>query len=373
MTLRVLHLAASSVDTSYFATLVPALVEYGLEVECGTLQHAVEPAWITATDGVAHFELGARGGPGPWWLPAVARLVRRIRTGKIDIVQTHLFEPGIVGVISSRITRRPVIVTRHHTDEMHIVGTWAHILGDRATARAATRVLGFSDAVRDHLVEREGMSRERVEVIHQGFAFDTLQAEVGEVERVRSELNLNGRFVIGDVARFFVTKGHVDLLRAARRLSETIENLTVLLVGGGDLNALRALAESEGVGDRTVIAGHRLDVPACLGAMEVVVHPSITEAFCQVLIESMAVGRPLIATNVAGAPEVVDNERTGLLVPPHDPEAIAAAVERLHANPRLRMEMGEAGRRSVRERFPVAEMVSKQHDLYKSIMRGWHD
>jgi glycosyltransferase involved in cell wall biosynthesis len=298
----------------------------------------------------------------------IARLARHIQRNRIEIVQTHLFKPAVVGVLAARMTGRPVIVTRHHTDEMDIVGTRAHVLADRVTARGASCVVGFAEAVRRRLIEREAVSEDKVRVIPQGFRFDELEPLADDVAGLRAELGLDGRFVIGDVARFFPTKRQQDLLRAGARLSESIDELAVLLVGGGDSGQLTALAAEEGMADRTVVLGHREDVAACFGVMDVVVHPSLTEAFSQVLVEAMAARRPVVATNVASAAEIIDDGVTGMLVPARDPRAIATAVQQLYDDSALRTRLGQAARRSVRERFPVENMVKSQLELYSEIL-----
>src|SRR5207248_2877833 len=116
-----------------------------------------------------------------------------------------------------------------------------------------------------------------------------------------------------------------------------------------------------------VIAGHQEDVANYLGVMDVLVHPSLTEAFCQVLIEAMAAGRPVVATDVGGAREVVEDGETGILIAPRDPAAIVASVANLHSSPTLRAQLGEAGRRSVRARFPVDKMVRAQIAMYDAV------
>src|SRR5207245_2747987 len=130
-----------------------------------------------------------------------------------------------------------------------------------------------------------------------------------------------------------------------------VPNLKVLLLGGGDRSAIEAIVREHDIGDHVIFAGYRRDVPACLRAMDVVVHPSLTEAFCQTVIEALAAGAPLVATNVAAAPEVVTDGVHGLLVPPADADALAAAVLRIYRDPPQGRRMAEAGKGSVTERF----------------------
>ena len=334
-----------------------------MTVHGASLAAAETPAWLAGTSGSEYLFLGA---PSRAAYPgAILRLARWLRERRADVLQTHLFEAGLVGLAAARLARVPLaIVTRHHTDEMWIAGTRAHIAGDRLMAWWADRVVVLSHAVRAHMVAREGAPADKIDVIYQGFDFAALGATDGDRRRVRAELGLENCFVIGCVARFFKTKGHVHLVAAARRLVDQIPNLRVLLLGGGDRRDVEEMVRANGLEDRVIFAGYRRDVPACLRAMDVVVHPSLTEAFCQTVVEALAAESPLVVTNVAAASEVVTDGVTALLVPPGDPDALAAAVARIHRDPAVGRRMAEAGRRSVTERFTIDRMVQAQLDCY---------
>src|SRR5262249_37307909 len=189
-------------------------------------------------------------------------------------------------------------------------------------------------------------------------------------QRVRSEFDLHDRFVIGCIGQLFETKGQHHLLRAFGKISTEIPNGHLLLVGGGDRKPLEDLANDLGLQRRITFSGYRKDVPACISAMDMVVHPSLSEAFCQVLIESMSAGKALVTTDVGGAAEVVTQDETGLLVPPSDPEAIAEAILRVYKNPALRDKLASAGQASVRQRFPVSLMVERQVSCYRQWLNG---
>jgi glycosyltransferase involved in cell wall biosynthesis len=139
----------------------------------------------------------------------------------------------------------------------------------------------------------------------------------------------------------------------------------VLLLGGGDRSPIERMIADEHLEDRVFFAGYRSDVPACMRAMDVVVHPSLTEAFCQTVVEALAAGAPLVTTNVAAAPEVVTDGVNGLLVPPADAPALAAAVMRLYRDSAAARRMADEGRRSVVERFTLERMVAGQLDTYR--------
>lgn len=361
--LRVCHVCATTLDSHYFANLGRGLHERGISVSAVSLTEPDAPRWLREIGGDYQC-LGAASRAG--YPAAMFRLARWLRERGVDVVQTHLIDGGIVGVAAGRLARAPLVVlTRHHTAEIEMIGTALHAWCDRLLTRRADRVVVLSQAVKTHMVSREGAPAGKIDVIYQGFDFDALAATEDDRRRVRAELGLDGSFVIGCVARFFRTKGHPHLLAAARELVRDIPHLKVLLLGGGDRASIEAMVRDNGIENRVVFAGYRRDVPACMRAMDVVVHPSLTEAFCQTLVEALAAGSPLVATNVAAAPEVVTDGVHGLLVPRADAHAIAAAVLRLYRDPALARRMADEGRRSVRERFTIDRMVTNQIDCYR--------
>jgi glycosyltransferase involved in cell wall biosynthesis len=361
--LHVAHICATTLDSHYFANLGRGMRHAGLRVSGVSLIEPAAPGWLRAFDG-EYLCLGARRKLA--YPLAVVRLARWLRRNRVDIAQTHLLDGALVGVTAARLARVPfVVLTRHHTSEIEMVGTWLHALADRLMTARADRVVVLSHAVKTHMVEREGAPPAKIDVVYQGFDFERLGATDDDRRRVRAELGLDGAFVIGCVARFFRTKGHRYLLAAASRLAPQIPNLKVLLLGGGDRSAIERMVADERLGDRVVFAGYRHDVPACLRAMDVVVHPSLTEAFCQTVVEALAAGAPLVATDVAAASEVVTDGVTGLLVPPADADAIASAVLRIHRDPAAARRMADEGRRSVSERFTIDRMVAGQLETYR--------
>lgn len=369
--LRVCQFSATTLDSHYFANLGKGLAASGVFLLAGSLREESSPPWLAVAPGARYFCLNTGSRLG--YAGAVLRLARVLRRERINVLQTHLFDGGLVGLLAGRLARTPfVLVTRHHADEAWLIGTRLHVALDAWMAKAADRVVAFSHAVRNHLISRERVPAERIEVIYQGFDFPSLSPTDEDRERVRIELGLGPSFAVGCVARFFKTKGHVYLLAALREILKDVPEARLVLFGGGDRSELEAVIRDLGLEERVLFAGYRKDVAACMRAMDVVVHPSLTEAFCQVLVEAMAVGTPLVATEVAGAREVVTDGETGLLVPPADASSIARAVLRLHRDPELRRRVAAEGQRSVRERFTVDRMVSRQLACYRAWLPSGH-
>lgn len=362
--LRVCHFCTTAVDAPYFRNMASGLLGAGHTPYLVNLNRAPEPEWLRTLPGANYLCLDAnsrRRYPG-----ATLRLARFLKRERIDVLQTHLFEAGMVGVLAARLARTPLlVVTRHHTDQVALIGTSIHVKLDRWMARRADGVVAVSNAVRNYLVSQDGIAQTPIEVIYLGFDFDQLQASAADGRRVRRELGLGDSFVIGCVAQLYETKGQSYLVAALAELMTQIPTLKLLLVGGGSGEVLVQQARRLGVNDKVVFAGHRKDVPACMRAMDVIVHPSLSEAFSQVVIEAMASGTPLVSTDVGGAREVIVDGETALLVPSADSTAIVEAVRRLHVDEGLRRRLGASARESVTRQFTVERMVQGQVDCYR--------
>ena len=160
-------------------------------------------------------------------------------------------------------------------------------------------------------------------------------------------------------------KGVDYFLEAAAKVARQRPDVRFLIAGdGAHKRELEYRAAEVGLRDRTIFAGFRCDVPALLAEASLSVLPSLSEGLSNSLLESMAAGVPAIAARVGGNPEVIDDEVTGLLVPPRDPAALAGAMERLLEDQQLARRFGEAGRRRVEENFSVERSVREIERLY---------
>jgi glycosyltransferase involved in cell wall biosynthesis len=187
---------------------------------------------------------------------------------------------------------------------------------------------------------------------------------------LRASLGLpGGAPVVASVGRFVAFKGYNHLLEAARLVCEAAPNTHWLLVGDGELRGdLESHCRRLGLEQRVRFAGWREDVPEILALADLFVLPSLGEHFGRVLIEAMAMGKAVVATDAGGVPEVVLNRETGLLVPPAQPEALAAAVLALLRDPARARRLGEAGRLRAEAEFGLARHVEAVEVLYEELL-----
>jgi glycosyltransferase involved in cell wall biosynthesis len=230
-----------------------------------------------------------------------------------------------------------------------------------------------ADAVKDWLLD-QGYDRARIVVIRNGVDLGRFNGPVDR-DAIRRELGLDpGVPLVTVVSRLNHLKGLEHFLEAAAIVASRFPSVHFLIVGEttlGDtryLTVLTELATRLGIGSRVLFTGLRSDVPALLASTTVSVMPSLNEALSNVLLESMAAGAPTVATRVGGTPEAMVDEVTGLLVPPGDSRAMAAAIARLLSEPDLAATLGRAARRTVEERFSIDRMVEATEQLYVELL-----
>lgn len=372
--ISICQIVSYSADSEYLRNLGLGLARKGVKQLWVTLfdSGSEVPDWITRADRAEYLCLAARN---RYDFPfAAVKLSRELRRRKIDLIQTHLYEASLVGLLAGRFAGTPIkVLTRHHLDQALLIGKRLPIFIDKWEARTADNIVTLGGAVKEHLVTREGVPAGKINVVYQGFDFDRFSATEVEGNRIRNEFGIgDGEFLIGTFGNFFPTKGHRFLLDAVSVLIEKYQNIRLFFVGGGGEQAgLEEYVAKAGLGDRVIFAGFRNDVAACMKACDLVVHPSLSEAFCQVLIETMSVGTPLISTDVGGAREVIEHGVTGTLAPAADSDALMQAVETAINDPARSAAMAEAGQKFVRGTFTLERMIDEQYELYlKWLGRG---
>lgn len=366
--MKVCHFISYSADGHYLANLGKGLAKNGVDLVGGTLFRTgkTTPEWINQTENVNYFCLKAKSKID--FPKAILSLAKILRKEKVDILQTHLYEASFVGLLAAKLAGIPLrILTRHHLDQSHLIGKKLPIFIDRWETKNCHKIVVLSNAVKEFLVEKDFVDRKKIKVIYQGFDFERFTATETERQSIRNEFGFQENdFVVGTIGNFFSTKGHRFLVEALKNLENEIPNLKLFFVGdGGHKDVLVNQINSLNITGKVVFSGFRADVPACMSAMDSVVHPSLSEAFCQVLIESMSVGKPLISTDVGGAKEVITNNETGLLIPAENTDAIIESIRKIYFSKDFSEKIALAGQKAVRERFTLEKMVNQQVECYK--------
>jgi glycosyltransferase involved in cell wall biosynthesis len=309
---------------------------------------------------------------------ALVALYRFIKQGKFDIVHTHSSKAGILGRIAARMAGVPVVVHTLHSLVFHEyqsrIKNHVYILLKKLCAPLTDAYISVCDAVTKGALERGIASADRYVTIYSGIPlgpFLKIREELSS-EEAKIRLGLDpARPVVGKVARLYHQKGHDIFLRAAARIAAERPDVVFLLVGDGILReTLTKMARDLGIHDRIVFAGRvkPSEVPIYMRAMDVVVHTSVREGIARVIPQAYAVGTPVVALNLDGAPEVIEHGRTGFLADPGAEDSVARAVGTLLRSSQLRHDMGQKGREIVLRKFPVEVMLEQIDKVYQDLL-----
>jgi glycosyltransferase involved in cell wall biosynthesis len=293
----------------------------------------------------------------------IVRLARRMRYERIDLVQTYLWTANTWARLAARMAGiRHVVASERNVDiweepYKRVIGRWL--------ARSTDRIIANSEAVRRYLLERGRLRPEKVVTVYNGVNFDRFRTSC-DVSVRRAEIGLPDDAVLaGVVARVEPAKDHATLLRALALISRRIPQLHLVVVGGGsEVGRLRESARELGIAEHVHFTGPRADAAEWLQSLDISVLSSVKEGLSNTVLESMAAGRAMVATDVGGNAEVIVEGETGFLVPPRDPAALGEALARLALSPELMTRFGRAGRKRVHTVFSVSRMVARTEALY---------
>ncbi len=304
---------------------------------------------------------------------AVLRALRAsLGAPRADIVHAHNFTPNYY--TATALFGRARAPT--HVVTCHDMGTrltdrklrWFFSLSLKRTRRAAM----VSAQVYHYYVDSGLVRAERAVTITNGIPVARFRPTAERRRRAREALGLaESALVVGCVGRLVAIKNHALLLECLPRLAAQYPDLVVVLIGGGNLEAmLRARAAELGLAERVRFAGERSDVTDLLPAFDVFAQPSLSEGLSIALLEASASGLPIVATDVGGNREIVRAGVTGLLVPSGDAVALGAALDALLADPSRRRAYGVAAAKWAEDHASVATMRTRYDELYRDALGG---
>lgn len=284
----------------------------------------------------------------------VTKLVRRL---DIDVLHSHHRFTTIIGHIVGRLTGKPLVVTVHEFKQ-----NWRML----APLWTGTVTITPSRALKQHLVRYYDIPETRIHVVPHALLPPRHADEEGSsMLRRRFGLDPNMLYVCC-VGRLAVEKGIRYFVESIPLVSARVTNVGFLVVGNGPLrDELEQQVRELGLTTRVHFLGARSDVPLLLKAVDVVVIPSLAESFALVALEAMRAGRPVVATDVGGIPEVVRNGQTGVLVPPSSGNAIANAVSWLLTDADVRQRLGSHGRQVADTEYSPARVAEQMLEVYR--------
>jgi sugar transferase (PEP-CTERM/EpsH1 system associated) len=298
-------------------------------------------------------------------------LNRKIREVNPDIVHTRnwgTFE----ALLCARVVSGCSLVHSEHGIDWDTTAKepWRRLLCRRLAFQLADRVLSVSHQLRDLHARRTGFRARKIEVIHNGVDSRRFSPDVVARTRVRREMGISdAEFCVGCVGNLIPVKDHLTLFRAIDGFARGGRPWRLLVAGAGpELPNLTAFAGAHpGWGDRVLFLGRSNSVPELLNAMDAYVLPSLTEGISNSLLEAMATGLPVVATDTGGNPEVVIGGDSGLLFPVGDYARLQEHLLALETRGEWRRQLGQRALCRVRDEFSIDSMVRKYEEVYESL------
>ena len=297
---------------------------------------------------------------------AVGTLYRYLREIQPDIVHTFLLTASLYGRLAAIAARVPIVIGT----EVNIYANkrWHHRAAERLLMAGTDCVIASAGSVKEFYVRQVVADPARVDVIYNAVDFSALKTSAPRAE-VRARLNIPAQaLVAGVIARLTDQKGHRYLFEALA-LEPALADLRLMVVGDGPLRAaLERQVADRGLASRVFFLGSRRDLGDLLSAMDIFVLPSLWEGLPLSMVLAMGAGLPVVSTSVAGIPEVVQDGKTGVLVPPGDSTALAGALARLVGSAGERQTLGAAAREYVLPRFGVERYVASVVSVYERLL-----
>jgi len=297
-----------------------------------------------------------------------------MRANRIQVLQSYGFYANSFAIPAARLAAVPVIIASIR--DIRTTWTLNQRRVERWVCKLAHSIMTNAEAGKLALVE-EGHDPAKITVIPNGVDFEsfrlperksTLRADVG----IPADTPL-----VGVVARIDECKGLEYFVEAAAFVARALPHVWFVIVGETaefpKNQAYRAALEKQvhrlGLGDRLIFAGNRADIPGVLAELDLFVLPSLSEGLPNAVLESVAAGVPVVATDVGGIPEVIVDEGSGLLVPPRDAPRLAAAMERMLRNPDFARDLAGRRQASAMAKFSLEHMARSTEDHYISLLR----
>jgi len=302
-------------------------------------------------------------------LRGVLYVANKLRKEGFALLHTHDYKTDLLGLLAARLARIPCVATVHGyvfvSRRLRI-----YRMLDLLVLRFFSRVITVSEELRQQLLTAS-LRRERVITVHNAInplAF--ISQGIQSISRLRRQLGIReDQPLIAVVGRLIPGKGHRYFLAAAKQVLQARPEARFLVVGEGPLRGkLEAMNVTLGIQHAVSFLGFRQDVAAFMQASDLIVLPSLEEGLPVVLLEALALARPVVATAVGGVPEVVKHEETGLLVPPRDADELARAMLYLLDHPDEGARMGRKGQEIVARDFAVEAMAEKIATVYRQIL-----
>jgi len=322
---------------------------------------------------------GWRYGAFPIWnffrlMGGMLRLFRLMRR-EVDVVESFTPHSNVLAMPLAWLAGVPLRIATHHG---YIEGSsylLARVHGWLMNSRITSSVVAVSSQVRDYAIERERTDPEKIQVIENGIeALERSKLGAQEREDVRKALGVGvDGVLLLTVGRLTIQKGHTVLLKAIAKLTKELPMAVFAFAGDGKQGeTLENEAAALGINEQIRFLGVRKDIAELLLASDIFVQPSLWEGLSLAMLEALLSGIPVLATEVEGVVDVINNEQHGLLVPPDDADALAEGIARLTRDKKLRARLGRAGRSHAEAHYSIEKMCGQYDELVQQLWQEAH-
>jgi len=305
----------------------------------------------------------------------ISELVRIIKEKKITLVHSQGGRADFFARVAGKMARVPYIVsTVAMPVEGYDVGRWRKAVYnflDRLTERYVDRFIVVSEVLKETLIKGHKIPPHKVVRIYNGieigqYRHDATYADLRKEWGVPSHVPL-----IGAIGRLVWQKGLTHLLQAMPLVFQEYPGTRLILVGDGPLQEdLRDQVRDLGIEASVVFVGFRIDIPAVLAALDLLVVPSVLEGFPMTTLEAMAMAKPIVATDINGIREEIHNGKTGILMPPADPQALAEGIKQMLKDRTQAKNLGTEARKHVEEMFDIKQQVALHEEVYEELLKS---
>ena len=302
---------------------------------------------------------------------SIYRLIKRI---KPHIVHTHTSKAGVLGRLAAYLAGVPIIIHTPHGHVFHsyygLILTNIFVFAEKISSFTTDMIVALTEKEKDEHMEKGIASTKKYTIIHSGVKLDYFANMRIDIKARKKELEIPpGYNVVGTIGRLVPIKGYKYLISAAKKIVEEVDKTVFVIVGDGYLKLeLEKYAEALGVRKNIIFTGWRADSSDILYLFDIFVLPSLNEGMGRVIIEAMALGKPVVASSVGGILDLIKDSKNGILVPPRNSDALGNAILQLIRNKDLAEELGNNGKAMVYPEFDISVMLKKIENLYESLL-----
>ncbi len=290
---------------------------------------------------------------------------------RVQVLHCHLFSPNFWGRIVGKVCGIKSIITTEHS--MAYRKSFSQKVTERMLCVLSSKIVAVSEAVRQSQIDQGKIPPERIVTIRNGLEVDAVTAAANGIEGrkiLRDQFGVkDDELLILSVGRLIVAKGYENLLLAMPRILESVKKAKLIITGEGPLDGeLKKLTQDLRISDKVIFTGLRHDVYNIIAASDLCVMSSVREGLSIALLEYMALGKPVVATDVGANAEVIEQGKSGLIVPIKSSNAIADAVINLINDMNAARRMGDSARQRINNNFNIIETVRQLENLYTSLV-----